>query len=516
MSQWNKDDLLRRLEGLTPNEREEALRELEQLERFRTVNPLYFYNHPRLSAKGVHHKQMIFHGLHTQIKVFYGGNQSGKTTAGLADDILQACDRNVLPPHLLGLKRWEPPFFCRILAPINTVLEMVIYEKMKELLPVSQLVGNTWEKAFDKQLRILRFKNGSLFHFMTFEQDVGAMGGATLHRVHYDEEPPWSVRKENRIRLVKHYGDEVFTETPLEGLSWSYDQLWQERGEEQEDGFYLDVDKSLGIVVVDMDENPYLLPEARNMVLQGLSKEERQARKEGKFVHFAGRIYNDFSKDDHVIAPFELHNRLNNMNIVVGIDPGIRNRAAVVYAAIDPDDKMYVFEEIYVENWTIERVCEQIHKTNAQYNILPIYYVIDPAARNKNHQTGRSDQMEYADHGIVTIAGQNAVEAGINRIKERLQNGRLFVFDTCKHIVNEFEKYRWKEQPRSGEDGKALPVKTEDHLMDALRYVAMSRPYLPSHLREDKETLFEKLVREDRERFSRPQNDGPYGGGMFM
>ena len=40
-------------------------------------------------------------------------------------------------------------------------------------------------------------------------------------------------------------------------------------------------------------------------------------------------------------------------------------------------------------------------------------------------------------------------------------------------------RYRWKQPPRTGEDGPQKPVKKDDHLLDALRYAVMSRPYLP-------------------------------------
>jgi hypothetical protein len=52
-------------------------------------------------------------------------------------------------------------------------------------------------------------------------------------------------------------------------------------------------------------------------------------------------------------------------------------------------------------------------------------FVIDPSAQNRLHQTGRSDQMEYADAGIYTVPGQNAVRAGINRVKTYLQTDAL-------------------------------------------------------------------------------------------
>src|SRR5262245_1484174 len=223
---------------------------------------------------------MDFHRLSTQVKMFLGGNQSGKTTAGLADDLIQVVDRDLLPPHLAPFKRWEPPVYCRILTETNAVLATVIIPKMRELLPKAALLNDTWEQSYDKILKILRLGNGSTIQFMTYEQEVSAMGGVTLHRVHYDEEPPKSVRVENRTRLVKYRGDEIFTMTPLHGLSWAYQDLWLRRGHRlRNKEVYINEDQELSIVCVDMDDNPYLGGKAKTQVLRGLSKEEIDARK---------------------------------------------------------------------------------------------------------------------------------------------------------------------------------------------------------------------------------------------
>jgi phage terminase large subunit len=242
-----------------------------------------------------------------------------------------------------------------------------------------------------------------------------------------------------------------------------------------------------------------------------MSEEEKAARKSGRFIALHGLIYGDFSRERHIVPERPIP---ENVNVVVGIDPGIRNRCAVVWIYLDHRDQMAVFQEGSYEGLTVKQVCEQIHKTNAAYDVTPLYYVIDPAAQNRAHQTGRSDQMEYADHGIVTIGGQHSVTAGINRVRERFQNDRLFVYANCTNLIDELQKYRWKQPPRTGEDGRQAPVKKDDHAVDALRYAVMSRPYLPETERHSNETQLQRAMREDQQRFEQPQevNIGQYGG----
>ncbi len=519
--QFDKD----RFDSLSPLEKEKVLEALQVIEQGKELNPLYFYNHPTLSERPVHWKQLEFHRMPYRDRYFFGGNQSGKTTAGLVDDIIQAIDLDAVPDHLKFAKRYEPPCFIRILTTDMVTLELTVYQKIKELVPKDQLVSNKWERAFNQQQRVLRFKNGSMIQFMTYKQEVKTMGGATLHRVHFDEEPPFDVWSENNLRIMRRGGDMITTMTPLEGLTWTYADVWEKIAEnqayERQTGCIWEApEENVGIVLVDMDDNPFLSEEDKFNTLRNFPPEVIDARKRGKFVHFAGLIYGEFREPEHVVPTAEIvqldeqdREVINpNLNVVVGIDPGIRNRCAVLYAALDFDDNMYIFDEIYEQGKTISEICNQIKLTNAKWQVEPIYYVIDPASRNRNNQTGRSDQMEFSDNGIFTIAGQNAVEAGINRVKERLRNQRMFIFDGCTSVIKEFKKYRWRDSPRTGDDGKPVPVKTEDHAMDALRYIVMSRPYLPEEQTKRDETYLQRVMREDQERSASKPPITPQGG----
>jgi hypothetical protein len=147
---------------------------------------------------------------------------------------------------------------------------------------------------------------------------------------------------------------------------------------------------------------------------------------------------------------------------------------------------MVVFEELALQGHTVVQVCDAIKLVNVKHArnltgvsqpLMPQWYVIDPAARNVAHQTGRSDQMEYTQHGIVTIAGQNSVTAGINRVRERLETNRLFITANCVELLKEIRRYRWKSPARTESDPKEAPVKRDDHLLDALRYIVMSQPF---------------------------------------
>src|SRR4051812_16129260 len=53
-----------------------------------------------------HRKQKLFLGSTDRIKAFLGGNRSGKTTAGILDDLIQAVDEKRVPEHLKAFKKF--------------------------------------------------------------------------------------------------------------------------------------------------------------------------------------------------------------------------------------------------------------------------------------------------------------------------------------------------------------------------------------------------------------------------
>jgi phage terminase large subunit-like protein len=498
-----------KIASLPATERAQALELLETYEKALKDNPLLGYR--------PHPKQHEFHASSARKKAFLGGNRSGKTTAGILDGLIQCVDRDCLPDHLLQYKKWDPPFYGRIVVPSFDLLQAVAFQKIREWCPKDQFAGGGFDKAFEKTNRVLRFKNGSWFDFKTFDQDVDKHSGAALHRVHFDEEPPRAIRNENMMRLIDYGGDELFTMTPVLGMSWMYDVIW--------DPWTKGALENAIVVVVDMDDNPYLSTETKREALEGLSKAEREARKSGRFVHFAGMIYDEFSRMTHVIP--EVEQVPANAEVYVGIDPGMRHMAAVVWAYLTADGTMVVFDELALQGYTVKRVAESIKQINMRWGqrtgsgavvpLQPRWYVIDPSARNIMHQTGRSDQMEFTDHGIVTILAQNSVTAGINRVKERLQAHRLAVTANCPVLIDQFRKYRWAAPNRGEDDPKEKPVKTDDHLLDALRYVVASKPYANPDEEEQYLDPVEARMREEisGKTFKRRQIPATPMGGIY-
>lgn len=361
------DELIRAAaESNDPRVHEKALVLLE----LRKQNPLAFFD--------PYPKQQAYLASRAPVKAFFGGNGAGKTLIGTADNLIQVVDREVLPSHLLPFKRWEPPVFGRIVVPKADQIETVALEKIRELCPKSQFRSGSLDKAYNKVNRKLSFANGSWILFNTSEQDRDAHAGVELHWVRFDEEPPGEhgrgLYTENIARLRKYAPDAQiqFTMTPLFGMGWTYDEVWERRD-----------DGDVFAIVASMLDNPYIDAQAVIKSLSHLSKEERAAVVEGKFVHFHGLVLGKFDRELHIIDSPGLEH-VKNLDIVVGIDPGI-TQAGVVWCGFDKDNHVLAFDELYPKGMAVPEIANLIKQKNETWGLEEsrVWYVIDPSARNR-------------------------------------------------------------------------------------------------------------------------------------
>jgi phage terminase large subunit-like protein len=495
------------LAALSDDERALVTGQLREIEEAFRNNPLLgFRPHPR---------QIEFMAEpYPRCRLFLGGNRSGKTTAGMGYALVQCLPEELVPDHLQEFKRWgwDGPCFGRVITPdLTSTMEGVVLQKVRDWCPREALKGGSVDRAFDKLQRMLRFKNGSWIQFMSNDQDLDKFGGTALHWCLFDEEPRQDIYSECLMRLIDFGGEVLFTMTPLQGMSWIYDEFFEpwESGRGDDD---------VRIIVVDMDDNPHLSEDGKKIALQGLSSEERQARKCGRFVSFAGLIFPEYSSLNHVVPDED--ELPENVECFEGLDPGMRHMAAVVFCYLDSDDRLVVYDELAVQGKTVADIAKLMKLKRAGWGVQPAWTVIDPAARNRNGQTGRSDQQEYLDCGIVAFPGQNDVRAGINRVRQRLEGTppKLLISARCVELRSEIKKYRWMKDSKRTENAPAeRPVKKDDHLLDALRYVVMHRPLAPNPLApRESDTMKDRILRHHLKRLRKPpQRDSGFGPGIF-
>jgi hypothetical protein len=184
----------------------------------------------------------------------------------------------------------------------------------------------------------------------------------------------------------------------------------------------------------------------------------REARSKGLPSLGSGAIY-PIKEEEILVDPFAIPAHWPRG---YALDVGW-NRTAVVWGALDRDtDTLYLVSEHY-RGQAEPAIHASAIKTRGAYMVG----VIDPAARGRSQIDGSKLINMYKKEGLNLRLAENAVEAGIYEVWQRLSTGRLKVFSSLGSFRSEYRMYR------RDEDGKI--VKKNDHLMDTMRYLVMSK-----------------------------------------
>ncbi len=206
-----------------------------------------------------------------------------------------------------------------------------------------------------------------------------------------------------------------------------------------------------------IDDVDHYSDEERETIVKSYLPHERDARLKGVPTLGAGAIY-PVPESDVTVAPFEIPAYWPK---AYGLDVGW-NRTAAIWGAFDRDtDTVYLFTEHYRGQAEPSIHAEAI-KARGEW----IPGVIDPASRGRAQGDGEQLLQTYKNLGLNVDTANNAVEAGIYEVWQRLSTGRLRVFSTCQNWFTEFRQYHRND--------KGAIVKEHDHLMDATRYFIMS------------------------------------------
>lgn len=514
------------LDALAPDQRRAALRHLRDMEQGHRSNPLWRFDPMDPNGTGVphwkQHRWLLAHqtpeGRVVKVRVFLGGNRSGKSLSGVVADILECCDRAIVPPHLQQYKRWDEPVQIWVVSVTSNASENTTIPYFREWTPSSQLVGGQWARAFSKEQKRLHFKNGSVVQFMTQGMDQQAFKGAKLHRVHFDEEPLYDhgrgLFSESLARIIDTNGDVLLTMTPQDGFTWVGDDIyepWQQQNDGSDESFaVLAGTVPIYVSTVSGSENPTVDDESRQASLAlASSDEEREAREHGRFVTFSGLVYPDWNPERHVVPDSDaMAAAARARMMIVGLDPGFRHMAAAIWVALDEDDHVWVVGEVASHETIVSEVAKQVLGVTADKGFRPDAYIADPAILKRDSQTGISDQQAFAQAGLAAAAGQNDVRPGVNRIRHLLRNDRLHVAASCTELIWEMKRYRWVTPKRSEHATREVPVKKDDHALDAFRYAVMALPIDDPTSEPDNRSKVQRLFDAERARMaSRPASD---------
>lgn len=449
-------------DGKSPAEIAQVECLLAELETIRQEDPLQFFR-PHSEA------QREFLVALTAIIAAFAGNRFGKTTSLVIKSLAQVLPVEMLPPLLREYKRFEAPAQGWIVVPTTDKIYDSLLPTFRRWTPAAALLGGSWDKAWSKERRQITFACGSHISFKTYEQDPSTLGGAALHFVGYDEPPPLATREECMTRLIDFGGFEMFAMTPLKtNTGWIRREIFKNR-----EAPYVTVIRG------SMHDNPTLNEDTKTLLLSQYSSDLwRQAREFGDFVDVGGQIYPEF--DRSVAKKPWAPEFVQSLDVVVGVDPGIRN-AGIVFCGFDGENVAHVFDELLLQDKTPADYAKAIRSTLQRWGVPEgrVLFVIDPAARQRNQTNAQTVMTLMSEEGIPCLPGQNDVDAGIAQLRTRMAHGRFLVSPDCRGLRDEADDYAAEEPKEGRDDSHLVPIKGHDHRLDALRYACMERLFDP-------------------------------------
>ncbi len=391
------------------------------------------------------------------------GNQLGKTLAGGFEVAMHAT--GLYPSWWTGK---------RFTAPIRAWVAGVTGESTRDN-PQRILLGNagaygtgTIPRALLPQpptasrgvagladmVRVTHVSGGeSSIGFKSYERGREKWQGETLHFVWFDEEPPLDIYTEGLTRTNVTGGGTIITFTPLLGMS---DTVLRFIGAgEPTPGTH--------VTQMTIEDALHYTAAQRAAIISAYPLHEREARAHGVPILGSGRVF-PIGEDAIRVDPI----RIPDIWPQIGaLDFGWDHPTAAVRLCWDRDaDCVYV-----THTHRLREATPLIHAATLQAwgDWMPCSWPHDGLQHSKD--SGEQLATQYRKQGLKMLGeratfadGSSGVEAGLMEMLERMQTGRLKVFNTLGDWFEEFRLYHRKD---------GLVMKDRDDLMSATRYGLM-------------------------------------------
>lgn len=498
--------------GITP-ERLRSLSQGELYELYLMLNDYKKLKEQRRTEdyfKNAHQGQMRFHKAHNRIRIFLGGNRSGKTTAGTNEMYLRVSGKH-------QFKTCPVPIKALIVAQdFTTHVKDIIEPKIKEWFPPGFIknVDTNHAKAWSK----IYCKNGSIIDIKTHDQDLKVFEGSDYDYVWFDEPPPEAIFKAVWRGLTDREGECAITGTPIVE-PWMFDKVAEADAENMQGlVWYQYINTYENVINIgDGDKEAGL---RRIKALESMyDDDEKMARIEGKFLHLKGLIFKHWSRKDHLIEPFPWP---NHWPIIFSVDPHPRKPWAISFVGLtEHKRKILLHSELVpgviddVAQRAIQIRNEEIEMARPNSKPKIIRSWIDNYASvelmEKTNKFG--DKIKVIDEFNDAISpyipkcrpAPKDVHTKIQIMKSWLKPKEtaygmkpdFYVFDNAANtgkqsFVYEIEHYRWASYTgKQKQKLKDQPVKEDDDILDTVMQVALAEGHgkQESALGEKKEPI---------------------------
>lgn len=437
------------------------------------------------------HNQLSLHKSTCKYRLGFGGNQSGKSHMAAFEIACWARGNHPYRSIPEGsIEIW-------VLSAEYVTIRTGIYRHLLDILPDWDIVErgpNVPGHRLPTFIAVRRLNAEGIesvctITFMSCKgENRQKFQAAAVDLISIDEEIPEEIWEEIQARTLATGGEFIISATLVESYDWIL--KLEQRAEEKDPRVFL--------TRLNTAFNPYINAEALEELTEQWSDETKEYRLYGRSRRSTGLVYNNWTNERNVIKPFTIPEDWPRYN---SIDPGIRT-TAVLWIAVGPNQRQYVYRELYLHNEPLYEVARAIKRCEGwilnkelsnsfkhfvweRSDIEPerIYLrVIDPSSQRRSEAGDDPILIRLGNlYGINCIPADNQKQAGIESCRfclDDLEDGLpgLQVFDTCINFIEERRRYRIRSTVNKKDRNDTIdePIKSKDHLMDAWRYIEMT------------------------------------------
>jgi hypothetical protein len=227
-----------------------------------------------------------------------------------------------------------------------------------------------------------------------------------------------------------------------------------------------------------LQDNPYLMQtEDYYIMLASLPEVQRKQFLEGDWDAFEDSSFPEFNKVIHVVEPFDIPKGWYRFR---SCDWGYSSPACCLWFAIDWDNNLWIYRELYTKKVTADEFARKI--LEAEHGEFIRYGVLDSSTWAKRGDVGPSIAETMIREGCRWRPSDRSPKSRINgklEIHKRLKVNKeneptIKFFSNCRNLIRTLPLL-----PLDKNNPEDVDTNAEDHSYDALRYGCMSRPMHP-------------------------------------
>ena len=226
-----------------------------------------------------------------------------------------------------------------------------------------------------------------------------------------------------------------------------------------------------------LQDNPYLMQtDDYYAMLASLPEIQRKQFLDGDWDAFEDSAFPEFNKNTHVVDPFEIPKGWQRFR---SADWGYSSPACVLWFAIDYDNNLWIYRELYTKKITADvfarKVLELEHGEYVRYGVL------DASTWAKRGDIGPSIAETMIQQGCrwrpsdrtpkSRISGKLEIHKRLKPSENEKKEPGLRIFSSCRNLIRTLPLL-----PLDDNNPEDINTDVEDHAYDALRYGCMSRP----------------------------------------